>query len=254
LKTSENARIDLDKYEAAILDMDGVITRSARAHAASWKRMFDEYLRERAERRGENFVPFSDEDYYRYVDGKPRYEGAESFLESRKISLAFGNPDDPPEKETVCGLGNRKNRYYLEYLKKNGVKSYQSTKDFIKELKARNKRVAVISSSRNAEAVLEAADARDLFHVVVDGVEAARHDLKGKPEPDIFLEAARRLDVRPEHAMVIEDAQSGVEAGKAGGFALVIGIDRSGQNRELKSHGADLVVRDLSEIEYEKDE
>jgi trehalose 6-phosphate phosphatase len=254
LEPTENIRIDLDKYEAAILDMDGVITKSARAHAASWKRMFDEYLRERAGRSGEKFRPFSDEDYYRYVDGKPRYEGAESFLVSREISLPFGKPDDPPGKETVCGLGNRKNRYYLEHLKKYGVESYQSTIDFVKELKARNKRIAVISASRNAKAVLEAAGARDLFHVVVDGVEAARHDLKGKPEPDIFLEAARRLEVEPERAMVIEDAQSGVEAGRAGGFALVVGIDRSGQNRELKSHGADMVLRDLSEIEYENDE
>jgi trehalose 6-phosphate phosphatase len=246
LEKPEKVRIDLDKYEAVILDLDGVITRSARVHAASWKRMFDDYLRERAGG-GKKFVPFSDEDYYRYVDGKPRYEGTRSFLESRGISLPYGSPDDPPGKETICGLGNRKNRYFLEYLKKNGVESYQSTKDFIKDLKTRNKRVALISSSRNAKAVLEAAGASNLFHVVVDGVVAAELHLKGKPEPDIFLEAAKRLGVSPQHAIVIEDALSGVEAGKAGGFGLVIGINRSGQNTELKDHGADIVVSDLSE-------
>lgn len=254
---SKGIRLDLDKYQAVILDMDGVITRSARAHAAAWKRMFDEYLEKRAAREGKQYAPFDDEEeYYRYVDGKPRYEGARSFLESRQISVPYGGPDDPPGEETVCGLGNRKNQYFLEHLKKHGVESYRSTKEFVKAMKARNKRVAVISSSRNAKAVLEAAGVRRLFNVVVDGADAAKHDLKGKPEPDIFLEAARRLKVNPENAVVIEDAQAGVGAGKAGGFALVIGVDRSGQNTELKSHGADVVVNDLSEIgsEYDADQ
>jgi trehalose 6-phosphate phosphatase len=248
LEKSGRVRIDLGKYDAAILDMDGVITRSAGTHLASWKQMFDEFLRERADRQGEKSVPFTDEDYYRYVDGKPRYDGAQSFLNSRGISLPYGSPDDPPGKETVCGLGNRKNQYFLEYLKKNGVESYQSTKDFIRDLKAGNKRVAVISSSRNAKEVLEAAGVNDLFHVVVDGVVSAELHLKGKPAPDIFLEAAKRLGVSPGRSIVIEDALSGVEAGKAGDFALVIGIDRSGQNTALKDHGADIVVRDLSEV------
>jgi trehalose 6-phosphate phosphatase len=248
LAQREDATVDLDAYRAAILDMDGVITRSARAHAASWKRMFDEYLRDRAGREGGGFVAFSDQDYLRYVDGKPRYEGARSFLEARGIDLPFGDPGDPPGRETVCGLGNLKNRYFLEYLKKHGVESFQSTKDFVRDLKAAGKRVAVISSSRNAEAVLEAADVRGLFHVVVDGVDAAQHHLKGKPEPDIFLEAASRLGVAPKEAIVVEDALSGVEAGRAGGFGLVIGINRSGKNPELGSHGADVVVSDLSEL------
>jgi trehalose 6-phosphate phosphatase len=253
----EKVRVELGKYDAAILDMDGVITKSARAHMASWKRMFDDYLRERAKgggKKSEEFSPFTEKDYYRYVDGKPRYEGAQSFLMSREISLAYGSPDDRPGKETVCGLGNRKNQYFLEYLKVNGVESYQSTKDFIKELKAKNKRIAVISSSRNAKAVLKAASVSDLFHVVVDGVDAARHQLKGKPAPDIFLEAAKRLKVSPNKAIVIEDAISGVEAGRAGGFGLVIGINRSGQNTELKDHGADIVVADLSALRSENDE
>jgi trehalose 6-phosphate phosphatase len=248
LANSETTRIDLDKYEAAILDMDGVITRSARAHMASWKRMFDDYLRERAERSGQKFSPFTEEDYLQYVDGKPRYEGAQSFLASRGITLKYGSPEDPPEKESVCGLGNRKNQYFREYLKNNGVESYQSTIDFINDLKSKNKPVAVISSSKNAKAVLEAAKVSDLFHVVVDGVVSSELHLKGKPEPDIFLEAATRLGVNPRRSIVIEDAISGVEAGRAGGFGLVIGINRSGENTGLKDHGADIVISDLSEL------
>jgi len=251
----QSVKIDLDKFDAAILDMDGVITRSATVHAKSWKRMFDEYLRQRAKIRGKKFVPFDKEkDYYRYVDGKPRYDGARSFLKSRGISIPYGSPDDPPDKETVCGLGNRKNQYFLDYLKEHGADSYPSTINFIRKLKDEDKRVAVISSSRNAKEVLEAAGVLTLFHVIVDGVDSAKQNLKGKPKPDIFLEAAKRLDVNPKRAIVIEDAISGVKAGKAGGFGLVIGIDRSGQNPELKSSGADVVVSDLSEIRSENDE
>jgi trehalose 6-phosphate phosphatase len=227
--------------------MDGVITKTAVAHAAAWKRMFDEYLQARAG--DKDYKPFDSEtDYYRYVDGKPRYDGARSFLESRGISLPFGNPDDPPGKETVCGLGNRKNRYFLDFINKHGVDSYRSTVDFIHELKRRHIRVAAISASRNAKAVLKAAGVDGLFQVVVDGIEADKHALKGKPAPDIFLDAAGRLKVEPEHAMVVEDAVSGVEAGRAGGFRPVIGIDRSGRNEEIENGGADIVVRDLSEI------
>lgn len=254
MKKQKNPRIELGKYDAAILDMDGVITRSAQAHMASWERMFDKYLREKAGDRQSKFTPFTEKDYYMYVDGKPRYEGAQSFLESRGISIPLGNPNDLPGKETVCGLGNLKNRYFLEYLKENGAESYQSTIEFVNELKAKDRRVAVISSSRNAKAVLKAAGVSDLFHVVVDGVDAARRHLKGKPEPDIFLEAAKQLKVSPDKAIIVEDAISGVEAGRAGGFGLVIGINRSGQNTELKSRGADIVVADLSEIRSENDE
>jgi HAD superfamily hydrolase (TIGR01509 family) len=245
---ADNVIIDLDEYDAAILDMDGVVTRSVRAHFASWKSMFDQYLRNRAGQQGEKLQPFTEEDYYRYVDGKPRYEGAQSFLESRGISLPYGSPDDLPGKETVCGLCNLKNQYFLEYIRINGVESYRSTIDFVKEITKRGKRVAVISSSRNSEAVLEASGVGDLFHATVGGVDAISHHLKGKPEPDIFLEAARRLKVSPGRAMVIEDALSGVAAGRAGGFGLVIGVDRSGNNVELKSYGANIVVADLAEV------
>jgi trehalose 6-phosphate phosphatase len=251
----QGIKIDLNKFDAVIFDMDGVITQSARVHAESWKRMFDDYLQKRAERQRQKFVPFDKEkDYYRYIDGKPRYDGTRSFLESRGISLPYGSPDDSPDKETICGLGNRKNQYFLKYLKEHGTESYPSTVDFIRKMEARNKRVAVISSSRNAKEVLEAAGVLSLFHVIVDGIESAKHGLKGKPEPDIFLDAAKRLNVVPGRAIVVEDAISGVKAGKAGGFGLVIGIDRSGRNPELKSSGADVVISDLSEIRSENDE
>jgi trehalose 6-phosphate phosphatase len=243
-----HAQIDLDKYEAAIFDMDGVVTETARAHNASWKRMFDAYLKDRTRREGETYKPFEDDDYYRYVDGNPRYEGAASFLESRGIDLPYGSPDDAPDKETVCGLGNRKNKYFHKYLKENGADFYESTVEFIGKLKSRNISTAVISSSRNAKAVLSAAGVQDIFQATIDGVYAAEHDLKGKPEPDIFLEAAGKLNVRPEKTMVIEDAVSGVEAGKRGDFGLVIGIDRSGNNPEIRNHSADIVLSDLSEI------
>ena len=247
---TERTLVDLRRFRAAILDMDGVITQSARTHLAAWKAMFDEYLQDRAARGGEHHGPFTAEDYYRYVDGKPRYEGARSFLESRDIILPDGSPEDPPGSETVCGLGNRKNEYFRRHLRDYGVDSYPSTIDFVKSVRGGGGRVAAVSSSRNARAVLAAAKVTDLFDVVVDGLDSAERHLKGKPEPDIFLEAARQLNVKPDEAMVIEDALAGVEAGRAGGFALVIGINRSGQNTELKSHGADVVVRDLSELDY----
>lgn len=213
--------------------------------------MFDEYLRGK---KGEgSHEPFdAEKDYYRYVDGKPRYEGVNSFLEARGIILPFGRPDDEPDKETVCGLGNRKNKYFLDFITEHGVKPYRSTIDFVNRLESKNVRIAAISASRNAKAVLKAAGVDDLFNVVVDGVDAAMRRLKGKPAPDIFLEAATRLEVEPERAMVIEDARAGVEAGKAGGFALVIGINRSGQNTQLKNRGADIVVSDLSEVKEEE--
>lgn len=244
-----SVEIDLDKYEAAILDMDGVVTDTARAHAASWKQMFDAYLKEHSDKHGWRYKPFDDtKDYYRYIDGKPRYQGVVSFLESRGIVLPYGSPDDPPDRETVCGLGNRKNHLFHDYLKKHSAEAYQSTVDFLQKLKNRKIRTAVISSSRNARAVLDSAGVQELFQVTVDGVYGTEQNLKGKPEPDIFLEAARLLNVSPEKTLVIEDAISGVEAAKKGGFALIIGIDRTGRNTEIKNHGADLVVHDVSEI------
>jgi alpha,alpha-trehalase len=243
----------LDKVDAVIFDMDGVVTDTARTHAAAWKRLFDEFLRERADRSGEPFQPFdSGADYLRYVDGKPRYDGVQSFLASRGILLPYGHPDDPPDRETVCGLGNRKNRYFRASLEQEGVKPYQSTVDFIRMLKAQGIRTAVISSSRNSVEVLEAAQVRDLFDAKVDGVDAEELGLTGKPDPAIFLEAARRLGVEPARAIVVEDAIAGVEAGRRGGFALVVGVDRVGHAEELKEWGADVVVPDLSVLHVDR--
>jgi trehalose 6-phosphate phosphatase len=244
-----NSAFDTSTLDAAIFDMDGVVTSTERVHAAAWKMMFDEYLRERAERGKRRQKPFDIVgDYHRYVDGKPRYDGAAGFLQSRGISLPYGDPGDPPERETVCGLGNRKNRYFLERLKELGASPYPSTVAFVHRLKERKMRTAVISASRNARVVLESAELTDLFDVVVDGVEAARLGLEGKPSPDIFLEAAKRLAVKPQRAAVIEDALAGVKAARSGGFALVVGIDRGEQRNELREWGADVVVADLSEL------
>lgn len=247
--------IDLSKLDAFILDMDGVVTRTARLHALSWKRMFDEFLHDRAEGEEGSFAPFDiDEDYNRYVDGKPRFEGAQSFLESRGLSIPFGSPDDPPDRETVCGLGNRKNRYFHELLRTEGAEVIRSTLDFVHTMKARGFRFAVISASKNAKTVLEAANVSHLFPVAVDGLESARLKLAGKPEPDIFLEAARRLGTDPDRTAVVEDAQAGVKAGKAGGFSLVIGLDRGDQREQLESSGADIVVGDLTELQLKRND
>ncbi|MFP3898607.1 MAG: trehalose-phosphatase [Dehalococcoidia bacterium] len=232
-----------------MFDMDGVLTNTATVHAAAWKEMFDEYLRKRAERAGEHFQPFdTEQDYLRYVDGKPRYDGVRGFLESRGISLPYGDAGDKADRETICGLGNRKNRYFLRLLKKQGVEPYQSSVALVRELGADGVRTAVISASRNAEQVLEAAGIARLFDAKVDGVDSDELQLQGKPDPSIFLEAARRLGVEPEGTVVVEDSLAGVEAGRRGQFKLVIGVDRVGQRQELRKRGADIVVGDLSEL------
>jgi len=243
-------KIDPQEIHAVIFDMDGVITDTATIHAATWKQMFDDYLKKRAERSGERFQPFdADLDYRRYVDGKPRYDGVEGFLNSRGIALPYGNRGDKPDRETICGLGNRKNQYFLQRLKKRNVKVYQSSIAFIKQLKSSGIRTAVISASRNAETVLEVAGVRDLFSVKVDGVDSVKRKLKGKPDPAIFLEAARQLKVEPGKTAIVEDSLAGVEAGRRGKFKMVVGLDRAHQGRELKRRGADFVVQDLPEIE-----
>jgi len=240
----------LDYLDAFIFDMDGVITDTARIHADAWKQLFDEYLEKRAVKLGEHFRAFdADVNYHRYVDGKPRYDGVRSFLESRGISLPPGSSDDTPERETVCGLGNRKNEYFLDRLKRGDVKAYSSSIEMIEKLKERGIRTAVISSSRNSNAVLESAGIRQLFDVKVDGMDMAKMGLEGKPDPAIFLEAAHRLRVVPERTAVVEDALAGVEAASRGGFRLVIGVDRGAGGENLRKQGANVVVRDLGEIE-----
>jgi alpha,alpha-trehalase len=247
------ATLPKEKYDAVIFDLDGVVTKTAKVHAAAWKALFDDYLRQQGGEEGTEYGPFDvDRDYRRYVDGKPRYDGVKSFLESRAIALPYGSPDDPPGKETICGLGNRKNELFHKQLQEHGVEVYESTVALIKTLKARTYKTAVVSSSKNCVAVLGAAQIADLFDTKVDGVDAQELHLDGKPAPDIFLEAARRMEVKPARAVVVEDAIAGVEAGRRGKFGFVIGVDRGGQGTELRSHGAEAVVADLAEISLEK--
>ncbi|HXV23191.1 MAG TPA: trehalose-phosphatase [Alphaproteobacteria bacterium] len=246
----DGAGLRIQDFDAAVFDLDGVVTRTARVHAASWKRLFDEYLRRRADETGKPFRPFDIEnDYRRYVDGKPRYDGVASFLESRGISLPRGDPSDPPARETICGLGNRKNQYFHDSLKQDGVEVFESTVALIRRLREGGVKMALVSSSGNARAVLDAAGLADLFDVCIDGNDAVRLGLKGKPRPDLFLVAAERLGAEPDRAMVLEDSISGVQAGRAGGFALVVGVDRAGQAAQLRKNGADLVVPDLATLQ-----
>lgn len=241
--------LDPDQLDALLVDLDGVITDTAAVHASAWKTLFDEYLRTHAERQGIPFKAFDGKlDYLHFVDGKPRYDGVRSFLASRGISLSDGSPDDPADSETVCGLGNRKNVHFHRLLESHGVRVWDSSVALIKTARDRGLKVAVVSSSKNCAMVLAAAGIAELFDARIDGVERERLKLPGKPAPDMFLEAARRLGVAPERAVVIEDALAGVEAGRNGGFGLVIGVDRGEQPDVFKEHGADLVVDDLEAL------
>lgn len=236
-------------YDAVIFDMDGVVTRTAEVHAAAWKTAFDALLKRRSRDTGEDFVPFdAAHDYLRHVDGKPREDGIRDFLASRGISLPEGGPDDPPEADTVRGVGTRKNADFLDQLESGGVRAFESTVALIHDLKRRGVKVAIISSSKNCAAVTEAAGVAPLFEARVDGVESARLGIPGKPAPEIFLEAARRLGVAAERSVVVEDAISGVRAGSAGRFGLVIGVDRGGNPEALAEAGADIVVPDLEAV------
>ncbi|PZS14610.1 MAG: hypothetical protein DLM64_01355 [Solirubrobacterales bacterium] len=234
---------------ACLFDLDGVLTQTAKVHAAAWKEMFDGYLGERAERTGERFVAFDAVgEYDEFVDGKPRYEGVLSFLTSRGIDLPRGEPDDPPEAETVDGLGNRKNEIVLRMIRKDGVQAYDGSVRYVNAAREAGFGRAVVSSSTNCRDVLIAAGIDDLFEQRVDGVVAEREHLKGKPAPDTFLAGARALGVEPSAAAVFEDALAGVAAGRAGKFGCVVGVDRAGQADALREHGADIVVSDLSEL------
>jgi beta-phosphoglucomutase family hydrolase len=238
-----------DGIEACLFDLDGVLTDTARVHAAAWKQMFDEFLRGRAEQTGEPFVPFDAvQDYDEYVDGKPRYDGVRSFLAARGIELPEGEQEDPAAKETVHGLGNRKNELVLALLERDGVEPYEGSVRYVKAVREAGLQRAVVSSSANTRQVLEAAGLADLFEVRVDGIVAQEEHLKGKPAPDTFLAAAQKLGVEAAAAAVFEDALAGVAAGKAGRFGFVVGVDRAGQADALREHGADTVVSDLAEL------
>ena len=241
--------INRDRYDAVLFDLDGVITNTAKIHAACWKKMFDEYLQQRATQRGEPFKPFDlVTDYRLHVDGKPRYDGVRDFLTSRGVQLPEGDPDDPPEAETVCGLGNRKNRLVTKAIEETGVQAYEGSVRFVRQLRRDGFKVAIVSSSENCAAILKAANLDDLFEVRVDGAMVEAEQLAGKPAPDTFLIGARLLGVEPARTVVVEDAISGVQAGLSGNFGLVIGVSRKGDAEELKRHGAHLVVNDLDEL------
>ncbi|MFO7765615.1 MAG: trehalose-phosphatase [Pelovirga sp.] len=246
--TADRHMISPDKFDAVIFDMDGVVTQTAHVHAAAWKKMFDDYLQKRAQDKREVYRPFSlENDYNRYVDGKARYDGVRDFLRSRGIELAEGSSEDSSDRETVRGLGNRKNSYFQQELEENGAQRYETTADLIHHLHKAGIKTAIISASKNARAVLAAADAADLFDARVDGLDAEELGIPGKPAADVFLVAAKKLGVPPRRAVVVEDAQSGVQAGRAGNFGLVIGVDRADQAEELAKY-ADIVVKDLAEI------
>jgi beta-phosphoglucomutase family hydrolase len=238
-----------DGVDVCLFDLDGVLTKTAKVHAEAWTEMFDAYLRERAARTGEEFVAFDPAaDYDTYVDGKPRYEGVQSFLDSRGIDLPRGEPDDPADAETVDGLGNRKNQIVLRLIRERGVEAYEGSVRYVKAARDSGLRRAVVSSSTNCRDVLVAAGIEDLFEVRIDGVVAEREHLRGKPAPDTFLAAARMLGAEPAAAAVFEDALAGVAAGRAGDFGFVVGVDRAGQADALREHGADIVVSDLGDL------
>lgn len=255
-ETSVQGIITRDRFDAVLFDLDGVLTSTAAIHASCWKKMFDTFLEHRRVKGGqpqEDLRPFEiATDYKKYVDGKPRYEGTASFLESRNIHLPRGEMSDPAGRETVCGLGNQKDDMVKHAIDAGEVEAFEGSVALLKHVRQIGLRTAVVSSSRNCAAVLRAARLEDLFEARVDGVTAEEAGLPGKPAPATFLEAARRLHAAPSRAVVIEDAISGVQAGRSGGFGLVIGVDREGGESNtgmtLLHHGADIVVNDLAEL------
>jgi beta-phosphoglucomutase family hydrolase len=238
-----------DGIRGCLFDLDGVLTKTAAVHDAAWKEMFDSYLRERARQTGQQFVPFDPvRDYDEYVDGKPRADGTRSFLAARGIDLPDGSDDDPPDAETVHGLGNRKNEILLRRIRQDGVQAYEGSVRYVRAARDAGLRRAVVSSSANCRDVLVAAGIEDLFEARIDAVVAKREHLTGKPAPDTFLAGARALGLAPAEAAVFEDALAGVAAGRAGRFGYVVGVDRAGQAAALKAHGADIVVTDLADL------
>ncbi len=238
-----------DGIRGCLFDLDGVLTKTATVHAAAWAEMFNDFLRERATQTGQPFVPFDPvKDYEQYVDGKPRIDGTRSFLASPGLDMPEGREDDPPDAETNYGLGNRKNEILLHMLATKGVAVYEGSVRYVRAVRDGGLRRAVVSSSANCREVLAAAHIEDLFEVRIDGIVAERDHLRGKPAPDTYLAAARALGLEPAAAAVFEDALAGVEAGRAGGFGYVVGIDRLGQAGALREHGAHVVVTDLAEL------
>ncbi|NGX15335.1 trehalose-phosphatase [Wenzhouxiangella sp. XN24] len=254
--SANTASFNPASHDAVVLDLDGVLTKTQKVHAEAWKKAFDEFLRAYADGDDDRFRPFEiDPEYYDFVDGKPRFDGAASFLGSRGIERLRGTPDDEPGRGTIWGLANRKNEIFLDLLEHDGVTTYPSTMRFLAALRCEGLRTAIVSSSRNCMAVLAAANALDLFDAKVDGRDAQRRKLQGKPAPDIFIAAAQDLGVAPERCVAVEDASSGVEAARKAGFRCVIGLNRGGadQAQALRDHGAHIVVADLDELAIEGD-
>jgi beta-phosphoglucomutase family hydrolase len=238
-----------DGVTVCLFDLDGVLTPTAKIHAAAWKEMFDAFLQRRADQQGGDFTPFDAVgDYDEYVDGRPREDGVRTFLASRAIDLPEGSPDDGPDASTISGLGNAKNEIVLRMIHDDGVEAYEGSVRYVKAARDAGLRRCVVSSSTNCRDVLKAAGIDDLFEKVIDGHVAKTDKLEGKPAPDTYLAGAQAMGETPEHAAVFEDALVGVDAGRAGGFAFVVGVDRVGQAAELKAHGADIVVGDLSDL------
>jgi beta-phosphoglucomutase family hydrolase len=238
-----------DSVHACLFDLDGVLTDTASVHTQAWKAMFDDFLRKRADEKGEEFVPFDpDKDYRKYVDGKPREDGVRSFLESRGIELPEGDADDPPDADTVHGLGTRKNDAFQEALHKDGVKVFDGSRRYLEAVKEAGLKIAVVSSSANTKEILKVAGIEDFVQQRVDGVTLREENIEGKPAPDSYLRAAELLEVEPDAAAVFEDAISGVEAGHAGHFGCVVGVDRHDQGDQLRESGADVVVKDLADL------
>jgi beta-phosphoglucomutase family hydrolase len=238
-----------DRIAACLFDLDGVLTRTAEVHAAAWKQTFDLFLRRRSAGGEEDRSPFDAEhDYAAYVDGRPRHDGVRAFLAARGIALPEGSPGDPPTAETVHGLARRKNELVQELIARDGVAAYEGSVRLLAAIRETGMACALVTSSENAGAILRAAGLEHTFGATVDGVIAHDLGLAGKPAPDFFLEAARRLGVAPADAAVFEDALAGVAAGRAGGFGLVVGVDRAGQADQLRLAGADVVVEDLAEL------
>lgn len=240
--------MDWDQYDAVLFDLDGVVTPTAEVHMHAWAAMFTDFLTARSAADGVAYAPYTEQDYFDFVDGKPRYDGVRSFLEARGITLPEGEQDDPPTEETVCGLGNRKNDAFNQILASEGVTAYPGSVALIQQLQARGKPMAVVSSSRNAPAVLAAAGLTDYFATIMHGGLAAELGLPGKPAPDTFTHAAEELGATNARSVVLEDAINGVAAGHAGAFGLVIGVDRGAGVEALTAAGADVVVQDLAEL------
>lgn len=237
------------QIRVCLFDMDGVLTKTATVHATAWKQTFDAVLRKVADRGSKHFRPFDEvRDYEQYVDGKPRADGVRSFLTSRGIDLPEGDPDDPTTAETVQGVGNAKNEAFNELVRTSGVQRYEGSVRYVKAARAAGLRTAVVTSSANCDAVLAAADMAGLFDTTFDGNDLNEQKLLGKPAPDSYLAAARELGAQAAQAAVFDDAQAGVQAGRAGGFGRVVGVDRLGQSEALYAHGADIVVQDLDEL------